>query len=152
MGGGKRYFGSIFSFHIYDRDWWAWAATFYGIEKARSIVEISRVDRRENGRFPFKRNFKADFWKITKMEITWPKIILWRYWTRGAFHFRDFSEFSFEISLNYGKRPFSRRSTRDISTTDQAFSIPQKTAAQPHQLSYNAIYIKKMLSSCWIFW
>ena len=32
------------------------------------------------------------------------------------FHFSDFPEISFEISLNY--RPFSRRSTCDISTTD----------------------------------
>ena len=38
--------------------------------------------------------------------------------------FNDFSQVNFEIWLNYRKRPFSRRSTRNISTTERAFQIP----------------------------
>ena len=46
------FFWPIFSFDIYDRAQLVWEAPFYGIEKARFVVEISRVERRENGQFP----------------------------------------------------------------------------------------------------
>ena len=45
-------------------------------------------------------------------------------WWKVISIFAHFQEFAFEIWLTYGKWPFSRRSTRDISATDRAFSIP----------------------------
>ena len=50
-GGVDHFFGVIFSFQVYDRAQWAWAAAFYGILKTCTVVEISRVHWRENGRF-----------------------------------------------------------------------------------------------------
>ena len=51
IGGGAGILGQNFSFNIFDRGHDQDSATFYGIAKARRVVEIRRFSCRKNSHF-----------------------------------------------------------------------------------------------------